>query len=107
MSMTAPKNAVSTGVRAIAGELGADRSKPGWSTFSLALNDEQREIRDWAHTFAAEVICPAASGGAEGEGTPCAVIQEAAKVGLYGLDLNVNLFVDPTGLLMPLVHEEL
>src|SRR3954452_7008383 len=107
MSMTDPKNAVSTDVMAIAGELGAERSKPGWSTFSLALNDEQREIRDWAHTFAAEVIRPAASEWDEREETPWPVIQEAAKVGLYGLDLNVNLFVDPTGLLMPLVHEEL
>jgi alkylation response protein AidB-like acyl-CoA dehydrogenase len=107
MSMTDPKHAVSADVMAIAGELGAERSKPGWSTFSLALNDEQREIRDWAHTFAAEVIRPAASEWDEREETPWPVIQEAAKVGLYGLDLNVNLFVDPTGLLMPLVHEEL
>ncbi|TDD27329.1 acyl-CoA dehydrogenase [Kribbella turkmenica] len=91
----------------LAGALGAERSKPGWSTFSLALNDEQREIRDWAHTFAAEVIRPAASEWDEREETPWPVIQEAAKIGLYGLDANVNLFVDPSGLLMPLVHEEL
>ncbi len=82
-------------------------SKPGWSTFSLALNSEQREIRDWAHTFAAEVIRPAAAEWDEREETPWPVIQEAAKIGLYGLDANVNLFVDPSGLLMPLVHEEL
>ena len=92
---------------ALAGELGAERSKPGWSTFSLALNDEQSEIRDWAHTFAAEVIRPAAAEWDEREETPWPVIQEAAKIGLYGLDANVNLFVDPSGLLMPLVHEEL
>jgi alkylation response protein AidB-like acyl-CoA dehydrogenase len=107
MSMTDQKSAVSADVMTLAGELGAERSKPGWSTFSLALNDEQKEIRDWAHTFAAEVIRPAASEWDEREETPWPVIQEAAKVGLYGLDLNVNLFVDPTGLLMPLVHEEL
>lgn len=35
------------------------------------------------------------------------MIQEAAKIGLYGLDANINLFIDPSGLLMPLVHEEL
>jgi alkylation response protein AidB-like acyl-CoA dehydrogenase len=92
---------------ALAGELGAERSKPDWSTFSLAVNDEQREIRDWAHTFAAEVIRPAASEWDEREQTPWPIIQEAAKVGIYGLDMNINLFVDPTGLLMPLVHEEL
>ena len=105
--MTDPKPAVSSDVMTLAGELGAERSKPGWSTFSLALNEEQKEIRDWAHTFAAEVIRPAASEWDEREETPWPVIQEAAKIGLYGLDMNVNLFVDPTGLLMPVVHEEL
>ncbi|MEU8224207.1 acyl-CoA dehydrogenase family protein [Kribbella sp. NPDC048915] len=98
---------VSADVMTLAGELGAERSKPDWSTFSLAINDEQREIRDWAHTFAAEVIRPAAAEWDEREETPWPIIQEAAKVGIYGLDMNVNLFVDPTGLLMPLVHEEL
>jgi len=107
MLMTDPKPAVSSDVMTLAGELGAERSKPGWSTFSLALNEEQKEIRDWAHTFAAEVIRPAASEWDEREETPWPVIQEAAKIGLYGLDMNVNLFVDPTGLLMPVVHEEL
>ena len=98
---------VSADVMALAGELGAERSKPDWNTFSLAINDEQREIRDWAHTFAAEVIRPAAAEWDEREETPWPIIQEAAKVGIYGLDTNVNLFVDPSGLLMPLVHEEL
>jgi alkylation response protein AidB-like acyl-CoA dehydrogenase len=109
MLMTDPKSspAVSADVMTLAGELGAERSKPGWSTFSFALNDEQREVRDWAHTFAAEVIRPAASEWDEREQTPWPVIQEAAKIGLYSLDMNVNLFVDPSGLLMPLVHEEL
>lgn len=102
-----PKPELSADVMALAGELGAERSKPGWSSFSLALNDEQREIRDWTHTFAEEVIRPAASEWDEREETPWPIIQEAAKIGIYGLDMNVNLFVDPTGLLMPLVHEEL
>jgi alkylation response protein AidB-like acyl-CoA dehydrogenase len=98
---------VSADVMSLAGELGAERSKPGWSSFSLALNEEQKEIRDWAHTFAADVIRPAAAEWDEREETPWPVIQEAAKIGLYGLDANINLFVDPSGLLMPLVHEEL
>ena len=105
--MSDPKLAVSADVMTIAGELGAERSKAGWNTFSLALNDEQKEIRDWAHTFAADVIRPAAAEWDEREETPWPVIQEAAKIGLYGLEANVNLFVDPSGLLMPLVHEEL
>jgi len=107
MLMTDPKPVVSADVMALAGELGAERAKPGWSTFSLTLNTEQQEIRDWAHTFAADVIRPAASEWDEREETPWPVIQEAAKIGLYGLDANVNLFMDPSGLLMPLVHEEL
>ncbi|WP_344022971.1 acyl-CoA dehydrogenase family protein, partial [Kribbella jejuensis] len=98
---------VSADVMALAGELGSERSKPGWSPFSLALNEEQKEIRDWAHSFAADVIRPAAAEWDEREETPWPVIQEAAKIGLYGLDANINLFVDPSGLLMPLVHEEL
>ena len=44
--MTTPKATVAADVMALAGELGAERSKPGWSTFPLALNDEQREIRE-------------------------------------------------------------
>src|SRR5438093_13638041 len=104
MLMTDPKPAVSTDVMTLAGELGAERSKPDWSTFSLAVNDEQQEIRDWAHTFAAEVIRPAASEWNEREETPWPVIQEAAKMGLYGLDLNVNPFLHPSSLLMPFVH---
>ncbi|RZU24379.1 alkylation response protein AidB-like acyl-CoA dehydrogenase [Kribbella rubisoli] len=107
MTMTDPKPAVSADVMALAGELGAERSRPGWSSFSLGLNDEQLEIRDWAHTFAADVIRPAAAEWDEREETPWPVIQEAAKIGLYGLDANINLFIDPSGLLMPLVHEEL
>ncbi|MFG1625440.1 acyl-CoA dehydrogenase family protein [Kribbella sp. NPDC049227] len=107
--MTDPKSApaLSADVMTLAGELGAERSKPGWTTFSLAVNDDQREIRDWTHAFAADVIRPAAAEWDEREETPWPIIQEAAKIGLYGLDMNVNLFVDPTGLLMPLVHEEL
>ncbi|MGW7681771.1 acyl-CoA dehydrogenase family protein [Kribbella sp. NPDC054772] len=107
MTMTDPKSSVSADVMALAGELGAERSQPGWSSFSLSLNDEQREIRDWAHSFAADVIRPAAAEWDEREETPWPVIQEAAKIGLYGLDANINLFIDPSGLLMPLVHEEL
>ncbi|HEY0471265.1 MAG TPA: acyl-CoA dehydrogenase family protein [Kribbella sp.] len=108
MTMTDPKTPqLSADVMALAGDLAAERSKPEWSTFSLQLNDEQKEIRDWAHEFAASVIRPAASEYDERETTPWPVIQEAAKIGLYGLDANINLFIDPSGLLMPLVHEEL
>jgi alkylation response protein AidB-like acyl-CoA dehydrogenase len=98
--------AMSADVMALAGELAAERSKPEWKTFSLDLNDEQRQIRDWAHDFSANVIRPAAAEWDEKEQTPWPVIQEAAKVGLYGLDANVNMFIDPSGLLLPIVNEE-
>lgn len=98
---------VSADVMALAGELAAERSKPGWSTFSLALNEDQLELQRWAHDFAETVIRPAASEWDERETTPWPVIQEAAKIGLYGLDANINLFIDPSGLLMPVVQEEL
>ncbi|MFC0625717.1 acyl-CoA dehydrogenase family protein [Kribbella deserti] len=102
-----PDSAQAADVMALAGELAAERSKPEWRTFSLELNDEQQEIRSWAHEFAASVMRPAAEEWDERETTPWPIIQEAAKIGLYSLDSNINLFIDPSGLLMPLVHEEL
>jgi alkylation response protein AidB-like acyl-CoA dehydrogenase len=115
MTMTDPKttrdeaaqSVISADVMALASELAAERSKPEWRSFSLELNEEQKEIRAWAHEFAASVMRPAAAEWDEKETTPWPVIQEAAKIGLYGLDANVNLFIDPSGLLMPLVQEEL
>jgi alkylation response protein AidB-like acyl-CoA dehydrogenase len=35
------------------------------------------------------------------------VLEEAAKIGLYGFEFWANAFADPTGLLMPVVNEEL
>jgi len=75
--------------------------------FSLDLTDEQRELRDWVHGFAAEVVRPAASEWDEREETPWPVIQEAAKIGLYGFDSMATMFADETGLSLPLASEEL
>ncbi|HUA10403.1 MAG TPA: acyl-CoA dehydrogenase family protein [Solirubrobacteraceae bacterium] len=75
--------------------------------FSLSLSDEQREIRDWVHGFAADVIRPAAHEWDEREETPWPVIEEAARIGLYGLEGLAQFFADPSGLLMPIVNEEL
>ncbi|MFI7585896.1 acyl-CoA dehydrogenase family protein [Spongisporangium articulatum] len=88
-------------------EISAERSKPGWATFSLELNDEQRELQEWVHDFAENVIRPAAHEYDEAETTPWPIIQEAAKIGLYSLDSTVNFFIDPSGLLLPIVSEEL
>jgi alkylation response protein AidB-like acyl-CoA dehydrogenase len=88
-------------------EVSTERSKPGWATFSMELNSDQLELRDWVHDFAENVVRPAAHEWDEREETPWPIIQEAAKVGLYGLDSTINFFIDPTGLLMPIVSEEL
>ena len=75
--------------------------------FNLALSDEQKEVRDWAHGFAENVIRPAGAEWDEREETPWPIIQEAAKVGLYGFEGIAQFFSDPTGLMMPIVNEEL
>src|SRR3712207_5094919 len=75
--------------------------------FSLDLSQDQRDIRDWAHGFAAGVVRPAAAEWDEREETPWPVIQEAAKIGLYGYDAMAQFAADPSGLLFALVSEEL
>ena len=50
---------------------------------------------------------PAAAEWDEREETPWPVIQEAAKIGLYGFEGIAQFFADPTGLTMPIVNEEL
>jgi acyl-CoA dehydrogenase len=76
-------------------------------TFSLALSQDQKDIRDWVHGFAADVVRPAAHEWDEKEQTPWPIIQEAAKIGLYGFEGLAQFFADPTGLTLPLVNEEL
>ncbi|GAA2067484.1 acyl-CoA dehydrogenase family protein [Streptomyces albiaxialis] len=77
------------------------------SQFALDLNDDQKEVRDWLHGFAADVIRPAAAEWDEREETPWPIIQEAAKIGLYSLDFYAQQFFDPTGLGIPMAMEEL
>ena len=54
--------------------------------FSLELSQDQKDIRDWVHGFAEGVVRPAAAEWDEREETPWPVIQEAAKIGLYGFE---------------------
>lgn len=75
--------------------------------FTMELNDEQKEVRDWLHGFAADVIRPAAAEWDEREETPWPIIQEAAKVGIYSLDFYAQQYFDPTGLGIPMAMEEL
>jgi acyl-CoA dehydrogenase len=75
--------------------------------FSLELNEDQRDIRDWVHGFAEGVVRPAAAEWDEREETPWPVIQEAAKIGLYGFESLAQFWADPTGITLPMVNEEL
>ncbi|MFE3325897.1 acyl-CoA dehydrogenase family protein [Streptomyces sp. NPDC059176] len=75
--------------------------------FALDLNDDQKQVRDWLHGFARDVIRPAAAEWDEREETPWPVIQEAAKVGIYSLDFYAQQYFDPTGLGIPVALEEL
>jgi acyl-CoA dehydrogenase len=75
--------------------------------FSLDLSQDQEDIRDWAHGFAEQVVRPAAHEWDEREETPWPVIQEAAKIGLYGFEALAQFWMDQSGLTMPIVNEEL
>ncbi len=75
--------------------------------FSLELSQDQRDLREWVHGFAEGVVRPAAAEWDEREETPWPVIQEAAKIGLYGFEGLAQFWADPSGLSLPLVNEEL
>jgi len=84
----------------------ADATGPD-AAFSMELTQDQKDIREWVHGFAADVVRPAAHEWDEKEETPWPIIQEAAKIGLYGFEGVAQFFADPTGLGLPIVNEEL
>jgi acyl-CoA dehydrogenase len=86
------------------GQLGIQVSE---SPFSLELSQDQKDIREWVHGFAVRVVRPAAAEWDEREETPWPIIQEAAKIGLYGFEALAQFWADPSGLSMPIVNEEL
>ena len=75
--------------------------------FTLELTQDQRDVRDWVHGFAEQVVRPAASEYDEREETPWPIIQEAAKIGLYGFEALAQFYADPAGITLPIVNEEL
>jgi acyl-CoA dehydrogenase len=75
--------------------------------FSLELTQDQQDIREWVHGFAEGVMRPAAAEWDEREEMPWPLVQEAAKIGLYGFEAIQQFFSDPTGLTFPIVNEEL
>ena len=66
-------------------------------SFSLELSPDLIHVRDWVHEFAADVIRPAAAEWDEREETPWPIIQEAAKVGLYSMELFAEQVAEPSG----------
>ncbi|MDX6662958.1 MAG: acyl-CoA dehydrogenase [Solirubrobacterales bacterium] len=74
---------------------------------NFELNQDQKDIREWVHGFAESVVRPAAAEWDEREETPWPVIQEAAKIGLYGFEALAQFWSDPTGLQLPIANEEL
>ncbi len=82
----------------------ATAQEPG---FSLELPEDIRDVQQWVHDFAADVIRPAASEWDEREETPWPIIQEAAKIGLYSLDFFSSQWLEPSGLGIPVAFEEL
>jgi acyl-CoA dehydrogenase len=76
-------------------------------SFTLDLTDEQQQLRAKTHAFARDVIRPAASEYDRAQELPMPILQEAARQGLYKWELYAELSVDPTGLSLPILMEEL
>ncbi|MBA0052331.1 acyl-CoA dehydrogenase [Streptomyces sp. AJS327] len=77
------------------------------SGFSLALSEDHRDLREWVRGFASDVVRPAAAEWDEREETPWPIIQEAARIGLYGFESLAEMFGDPSGLSLQIANEEL
>ncbi|HEX2016470.1 MAG TPA: acyl-CoA dehydrogenase family protein [Solirubrobacteraceae bacterium] len=105
---TQPDSSAEQAAQATAEAAGVDLSTPGGEVaFSMGLSEDQKDIREWVHGFAEGVVRPAAAEWDEREETPWPVIQEAAKIGLYGFESLAQFYADPTGLTLALVNEEL
>jgi alkylation response protein AidB-like acyl-CoA dehydrogenase len=76
-------------------------------SFTLELTGEQQALRAKTHAFARDVIRPAATEYDRAQELPWPILQEAARQGLYGWELYAELSVDPTGLSLPILMEEL
>jgi alkylation response protein AidB-like acyl-CoA dehydrogenase len=75
--------------------------------FSLALTDDQLQIKDWIHTFSKDVLRPNAEEWDEREEFPWPIVEEASKIGLYSFDFMTSGISDPSGLTLPISLEEL
>src|SRR3954471_797041 len=75
--------------------------------YSLEMSEDVIEVQKWVHEFAADVVRPAAHEWDEKESTPWPIIKEAADIGLYSFEGLAQFFADESGLLLPIVNEEL
>jgi acyl-CoA dehydrogenase len=76
-------------------------------SFTLELTEEQQGLREKTQRFAREVIRPAAAEYDRAQELPWPILEEAARQGLYEPGLYATLSVDPTGLSLPILMEEL
>jgi acyl-CoA dehydrogenase len=76
-------------------------------SLNFDLTDEQVALRDKAHAFAQQVIRPVAAEYDRAQELPWPVLEEAARQGLYQWELYAQLSMDPTGLSLPILMEEL
>ncbi len=94
--------------QALAEVTGANGAEPqDGPRFTLELNQDQKDIKEWVHGFAEGVVRPAAEEWDEREETPWPVIQEAANIGLYSFEALGQFWADETGLTLPIANEEL
>ena len=77
------------------------------TTPTFDLGQDHLDLREWVHTFAADVVRPAAAEWDEKEEFPWPVLEEAAKAGLYSFDFIAAQAMDETGLGFPITMEEL
>ena len=85
----------------------SDAEQASNSGFTLDLSDDVREMRNWVHEFARDVMRPAAAEWDEREETPWPILEEASKIGLYSLDFFAGQWFEPTGLGTPVAFEEI
>jgi acyl-CoA dehydrogenase len=94
--------------QALAEVTGANGADPeDGPSFTLELNQDQKDIKEWVHGFAEGVVRPAAEEWDEREETPWPVIQEAADIGLYSFEALGQFWADQSGLTLPIANEEL
>jgi acyl-CoA dehydrogenase len=73
----------------------------------FSLTEDQSAAQKWAHEFAEKEIRPVAPHYDETEEFPWPVIGKAAEIGLYGMDFYRMIGEDESGILQPLIVEEL